>query len=51
VVTVRQLAEALQLPASAFGLAGPEGMATERTDPTPSRGSASPPWVEDDVDR
>jgi transcriptional regulator with XRE-family HTH domain len=51
VVTLRRLAEALQLPASAFGLEGYEGVATGYIDPTPSRVGSKPAPEEDDVRR
>ncbi|WP_103343826.1 helix-turn-helix domain-containing protein [Amycolatopsis sp. CA-126428] len=51
VVTLRRLAEVLQLPASAFGLEGAEGVATGRIDPAPSRVGTKPAPEEDDVRR
>ncbi|MFI5593609.1 multiprotein-bridging factor 1 family protein [Amycolatopsis sp. NPDC051758] len=51
VVTLRRLAEALQLPESAFGLDGPEGVAAGRIDPAPSRVVSKPAPEEDDVRR
>lgn len=51
VVTLRRMAEVLQLPASAFGLDSHEGVATGHIGPRPSRviGEAAP--EEDDVRR
>ncbi|WP_410595489.1 helix-turn-helix domain-containing protein [Amycolatopsis sp. lyj-23] len=51
VVTLRRLAEALQLPESAFGLEGHEGVATGRIDPGSSRVGSKPALEEDDVRR
>ncbi|WP_372672723.1 helix-turn-helix domain-containing protein [Amycolatopsis kentuckyensis] len=51
VVTLRRLAEVLGLPASAFGLEGPGGVAAGRSDPVPSRVGTKPAPEEDDVRR
>ncbi|MFJ1767972.1 multiprotein-bridging factor 1 family protein [Amycolatopsis sp. NPDC088138] len=51
VVTLRRLAESLQIPPSAFGLDGDDGVATGRGEPKASRVVGEPAPEEDDVRR